>query len=63
MIVRRIAAGTTLVAACLFIAAPVAQADTGAGAGSSQIDIGCLLQSLSGTPATADCDPPSIPTP
>ncbi|MBC7304364.1 MAG: hypothetical protein H5T78_25890 [Nocardia sp.] len=57
MIVRKVAAGTVLVAASLFIASPVAQADTG----SSGINVGCLLQSLSGEPATADCNPPSIP--
>ncbi|MFD3748152.1 hypothetical protein [Nocardia sp. NPDC058633] len=44
MIVRRIAAGTVLVAASLFVATPVAQAETGSGgSGSSSIDIGCLL--------------------
>ncbi|MEU4710612.1 hypothetical protein AB0G00_29720 [Nocardia salmonicida] len=62
MIVRTITAGTVLVAASLFVAAPVAQADTGsADSASSSINIGCLIQSLQGIPPTADCNPPSIP--
>ncbi|MFE9786559.1 hypothetical protein ACFYO7_14375 [Nocardia salmonicida] len=62
MIVRTITAGTVLVAASLFVAAPITQADTGSGnSASSSIDIGCLIQALQGISPTADCNPPSIP--
>ncbi|MBF6329534.1 hypothetical protein [Nocardia transvalensis] len=61
MIARKLAVGGMLCAASLFIAAPMAQAGTGSSSLSSQIDVGCILQSLSGEPPTADCKPPQIP--
>ncbi|MFF2087534.1 hypothetical protein ACFVVM_27485 [Nocardia sp. NPDC058176] len=57
MNIRKICLGALVVAAPLLIAAPAANADTG----SSQINLGCILQSLSGESPTADCDPPGIP--
>lgn len=57
MNIRKLCLATLLVATPLLVVAPAAQAGTG----SSQINLGCLLQSASGEPATADCDPPSIP--
>ncbi|MDO3650946.1 hypothetical protein [Nocardia mangyaensis] len=57
MNIRKICLGALLVAAPLLIAAPAANADTG----SSSINLGCILQSLSGESPTADCDPPQIP--
>ncbi|WP_280340702.1 hypothetical protein [Nocardia neocaledoniensis] len=57
MNIRRLCLGAVLVAAPLLVASPAAQADTG----SSSINLGCILQSLSGESPTADCDPPQIP--
>ncbi|MFF0458081.1 hypothetical protein [Nocardia africana] len=63
-----------LCATSLLVAAPIASATTapagdtvaasdtaGLSSGSSRINLGCILQSLSGGPKTADCYPPSIP--
>lgn len=57
MNIRRLCLGAVLVAAPLLVVSPAAQADTG----SSSINLGCILQSLSGESPTADCDPPQIP--
>ncbi|MGW6425847.1 hypothetical protein ACWF9G_20720 [Nocardia sp. NPDC055029] len=69
MNLRTAGAGALLVSATLLLASPVAHADTGSldflgpsGSGGG-INLGCLLQSLSGESPTADCDPPTIPAP
>ncbi|MEV0080593.1 hypothetical protein AB0H58_29640 [Nocardia neocaledoniensis] len=70
MNVRGIGAGSLLVTAALLLGAPAAHAaDTGSadplgpsGSG-GQINLGCLLESLSAGPPTASCDPVQIPTP
>lgn len=63
---RKPAVGLLLVAAAMIVGGPAAHADTGSDAlgpsgSGGQVNLGCLLQSLSGTPPTADCDPPTIP--
>ncbi|MEV6365046.1 hypothetical protein [Nocardia asteroides] len=66
MNVRRTGTGLLLLTAAVIACGPAAHADTGSDAlgpsgSGGQINLGCLLQSLSGTPPTADCDPPTIP--
>ncbi|ATL70170.1 hypothetical protein IU500_17205 [Nocardia terpenica] len=62
MIARKFITGGFLCAASILIAAPAAQADTGdiatgaIASGSSQVNLGCILSSLSGS-RTADCYP------
>ncbi|MFD4461533.1 hypothetical protein [Nocardia sp. NPDC058480] len=71
MNIRRFGAAALLATASLLLVSPGAHADTGSadplnmllgtsGSG-GQINLGCIIQSLSGGPATADCNPPSIP--
>ncbi|MEV0336069.1 hypothetical protein [Nocardia sp. NPDC050717] len=57
MNIRNLCLGALLVAAPLLVVSPAAHADTG----SSSINLGCILQSLSGETPTADCNPPQIP--
>ncbi|MFC4127195.1 hypothetical protein [Nocardia rhizosphaerae] len=69
MNVRKFATAALLPVAAVLLSTPAANAGTGSsellgpsGSG-GQINLGCLLQSLSGTPPTADCDPVEIPVP
>jgi hypothetical protein len=71
MFTTKLFAAGLLCATSLLVAAPIASATTAAPAaasdtaglssGSSQINLGCLLDTLSGGGRTADCNPPSIP--
>ncbi|MFF0542233.1 hypothetical protein ACFYTF_05295 [Nocardia thailandica] len=54
---------TVLAGAALAVATVVATAPAAGAVGSSEINVGCLLQALSGTPPTADCAPMQIPVP
>lgn len=66
---RKLGAAIVLATAAILLGSPTALADTGSadflspsGSGGG-INLGCILQSLSGGPSTADCDPVQIPTP
>ncbi len=69
---RKPGLGFVLVTTAMLLGSPAALADTGSadplaflgpsGSGAG-INLGCLLQSLSSEPSTADCDPVQIPTP
>ncbi|WP_225727098.1 MULTISPECIES: hypothetical protein [unclassified Nocardia] len=61
MTVQRFMASGLLCAASLLAVAPLANAETGSSSISSQINVGCLLQSLSGGSRTADCGGAHIP--
>ncbi|MEU4599968.1 hypothetical protein [Nocardia sp. NPDC023988] len=59
MNLRRPISVLMLAGASVLLTQPVAHAETG----SSQINVGCILQSLSGESPTADCNPAPIPVP
>ncbi|KAF0842531.1 hypothetical protein [Nocardia caishijiensis] len=59
MNLRRPVSVLMFASAAVLLTQPVAHAETG----SSQINVGCILQSLSGESPTADCDPVQIPVP
>ncbi|MGY0497695.1 hypothetical protein ACWZHB_04265 [Nocardia sp. FBN12] len=69
---RKLGAAIVLATAAMLLGSPTALADTGSadplaflgpsGSGGG-INLGCILESLSGGPATADCNPVQIPTP
>ncbi|MGW5316439.1 hypothetical protein [Nocardia thailandica] len=62
MNVRKYGVVVFLAAGATLVAAPSAQA-LAPSTGSDQINVGCILNSLSAGPRTADCYPVQIPTP